>query len=220
MKLYKPCQKLSLHDIVAFRTGNSRAGFKHSVFPQLEWCSDDHELRTIHIRHNFSIRTSHQVPTLALTCRRFIPGPNDVLDEPYEASDGEVTIMRLPPFACVLLFPRPSCLLLLTLISSRLILTLEECEKRLRFMQRSVNHSSLKTYWPQPATTSINLDFAKQIDSWAHERWVSGVLLLVFFTEEFTAVCSISYLGHFNMCPHEFQAAHHGGPGYVGRQPS
>ena len=111
MKLYKPCQKLSLHDIVAFRTGNSRAGFKHSVFPQLEWCSDDHELRTIHIRHNFSIRTSHQVPTLALTCRRFIPGPNDVLDEPYEASDGEVTIMRLPPFACVLLFPRPSCLL-------------------------------------------------------------------------------------------------------------
>ena len=142
-KLYKPCQKLSLHDIVSFRTGNSRAGLKHSVLPQLEWCSD--ELRTTNICQNFTFRTSHKVPTIALTCRRFIPGPNDVLDDPYEAPDGEITIVRLPPYACVLLFPRPSCLLLLTLISSRLILTLEECEKRLRFMQRSVNHSSLKT---------------------------------------------------------------------------
>lgn len=97
----QPCQKLSLHTVVPFRPGNSRAGETQSSFPKLAWCPDDPRLRTTFICQDFCLRNAHPVPTIPVTCRRFIPGPSDVLVEPYKASDGEVMFVTSPPYACV-----------------------------------------------------------------------------------------------------------------------
>ena len=110
-KIFKfPCKKPTLHDVVPFRFGNSRAGEKQSTFPQLVWSYSEPD-RTTYICQDFTVRSTRQVPILSIRCRRFIPRPNDVLVEPYEASDGEIMLVQSPPFACVLLPPRFACLL-------------------------------------------------------------------------------------------------------------
>ncbi|KAI1327876.1 hypothetical protein F5Y16DRAFT_370577 [Xylariaceae sp. FL0255] len=95
------CQKLDLVDVTPFRTGNSRAGLKQSVLPELNWSFDDRTLRIAHITQDFQGCSPTSLPTLALTCRKFLPGPNDVLVEPYSSSKtNEVIKVPSPPFAC------------------------------------------------------------------------------------------------------------------------
>lgn len=101
-KLFKqPCQKLSLDDVVVFRQGNARAGETRSTFPKLRWSFDYPEIRTIHITYNIPTRGYGDMPRMPITCRQFVPQPTDVLQEPYEAPDGEVMWVKSPPFACV-----------------------------------------------------------------------------------------------------------------------
>ena len=99
-----PCKKPSLHDVVPFRPGNARAGKKQSTFPQLVWSYSEPE-RTTYICQDFTVRSSRRVPIMPLRCRRFVPRASDVLVEPYQASDGEIILVKTPPFACVLLPP-------------------------------------------------------------------------------------------------------------------
>jgi hypothetical protein len=101
-KIFKqPCVKISLKNVVPFRQGNSRAGQIKSVLPTLQWSFDDRQLRTAYICQDFACSNGRQVPTLEVTCRRFVPGPHDVLVEPYEAPDGEIMIVESSPYACV-----------------------------------------------------------------------------------------------------------------------
>ena len=99
-----PCKKPNLYDVVPFRPGNARAGVKQSTFPKLVWSYSEPE-RTTHICQDFALRSSRQVPIMSLRCRRFVPRPNDVLVEPYQAPDGEIILVQSPPFASVLIPP-------------------------------------------------------------------------------------------------------------------
>lgn len=101
-KIFKqPCERLSLQDVVAFRAGNSRIGQTRSTFPKINWSFDYPQKRTIHIYEPFDNPCGHALPTMPLTCRRFLPTPADVMIEPYEAEDGEVLLVKSTPFACV-----------------------------------------------------------------------------------------------------------------------
>lgn len=99
----QPCQKLDVGHAICFRTGNSRAGLTESVFPKLNnrWSFDYPQKRMTLITQDFVTAEGVTLPTLALTCRQFVPGPDDVLVEPYQAPDGEVILVKSPPFACV-----------------------------------------------------------------------------------------------------------------------
>ena len=132
-KIFKfPCQKPSLHNVVPFRPGNSRAGEKQSTFPQLQWSYSERE-RITYICQDFTFGSSRLVPSMPVRCRRFVHRPSDVLVEPYEASDGEIIFVQSPPFACVLLPPtRFRSLLIHSDIFSRSISTLQKCEEYLR----------------------------------------------------------------------------------------
>lgn len=95
--LKQPCEKLSLQEVIAFRGGNSRAGQIRSTFPKMRWSFDDRQIYTIQIRQDFINPMCEALPTMPVTCRRFLPTPADVLIEPYEAPDGEVLIVTSPP---------------------------------------------------------------------------------------------------------------------------
>lgn len=64
---------------------------------------DHPELRKIRISPFFPVAGSPDrvVPFMSVGCRRFVPGPNDVLSESYEAPDGDIISLEFPPFACV-----------------------------------------------------------------------------------------------------------------------
>ena len=101
-KIFKqPCEKLSLQEVVPFRAGNSRAGQIRSTFPKMRWSFDEHQIHTIQIRQDFHNPQDEVLPTMSVACRRFLPTVSDVLIEPYEAPDGEVLIVKSPPYACV-----------------------------------------------------------------------------------------------------------------------
>lgn len=100
----QPCIRLQIKDILPFRAGNGRLGQVRSTLPKFRWSMDNPELRKISVSPLFldgTNPTEDDLPCLTVKCRRFIPGPNDVLAETYEAPDGSTTTIEFPPYACV-----------------------------------------------------------------------------------------------------------------------
>ncbi len=81
--------------------GNARAGLSRSKLPHLRWSSEDPKLRVVQVRFPFKAAQHAPYPTLSLNCRKFLPSSNDVLDDVWEAADGEQMVIVFPPYACV-----------------------------------------------------------------------------------------------------------------------
>lgn len=105
----QPCSRAMLKDVLPFRVGNSRLGQSVSQLPVLRWDYQDPKDRYINISPTFAtLLHGAQPPALKVKCRKFLPGPLDVLEETFESIDGtEVITLPFPPYACVctLLFP-------------------------------------------------------------------------------------------------------------------
>lgn len=98
----QPCVRLMIKDVLPFRAGNSRLGQIRSALPKFQWSMDHSESRKIRISPLLSSAGLPEVtlPSMSINCRKFLPGPNDVLGETYEASDGTSVFVEFPPFAC------------------------------------------------------------------------------------------------------------------------
>lgn len=83
--------------------GNSRAGLTRSKFPVVRWSSEDPSSRIIVAQFPFKAahRIHSSVPSLTLSCRKFVPSPDDVLKEVWESTDSQKMVIDYQPYACV-----------------------------------------------------------------------------------------------------------------------
>jgi hypothetical protein len=86
------------------RSGNSRANQNRSQLPRLRWAADDQAIRVVEVQYPFVSTTGvtpTPLPKLALSCRRFVPGPTDTLRDVWSGDGGAELVLDFPEFACV-----------------------------------------------------------------------------------------------------------------------
>ncbi|KAL6409292.1 Sat20 [Ilyonectria robusta] len=100
-KLFKqPCFRASLNDVIAFRAGNARAGEAWSKPIRPNWSAEDLVLKTATLYYPFIKPGASTGVYLSIQCRKFLPGHEDVLTEPWALPNGEVVTINSPPYAC------------------------------------------------------------------------------------------------------------------------
>ena len=97
----QPCYREPLDNVIAFRAGNARAGKTRSEPMSPRWAAEDPLVRDVTLFYPFKAGITASKPSLIIRCRKFIPHPWDVLEEPWTVSTGEVITLQSSPFTCV-----------------------------------------------------------------------------------------------------------------------
>lgn len=87
--------------MIAFRTGNARAGKIRSEPVSPRWAAGDASPKTVTLAYPFKLAGAGSGAGLTVNCRRFSPHESDVMEEPWTAATGEIVRLKSSPFAAV-----------------------------------------------------------------------------------------------------------------------